>query len=121
MKPNGVYMVNIIDNPKRGDFLRPYVNTLRKVFPHVTIAAMGKGWNASSQNTLIIVASNDAINPEQFNKTLADHRGGQSPEAMIMPEQELTDYLKGGTDMLLTDDRAPVDQLMATLFDERGY
>lgn len=121
MKPNGVYMINIIDNPKRGDFLRPYVNTLKQVFPHVTIAAMGQGWNAAAQNTLIIVASNDPFDPEQFRKTLADRRGGQDPVAMIMPEQAMSDYLKGGTDAILTDDHAPVDQLMSTLFDERGY
>jgi len=121
LKPNGVYMINIIDNPKRGDFLRPYVNTLRQVFPHVTIAAVGMGWKAAAQNTLIIVASNDPFDPAQFNKTLADRRGGKDPVTIIMPEQDLTEYLKGGTDMILTDDHAPVDQLMAALFEERGY
>ena len=121
MKPDGFYLVNIIDNPQRGAFLRPYVNTLKRVFPHVTVAAVGFGWQAASQNTLIVVASNVPLDPDQFNSTLAQLRGGNQPSTKIMSEAELADYLSKGTDLVLTDDYCPVDQLMAALFDERGY
>lgn len=121
LKPDGFFLANIIDNPKRGAFLRPYVNTLRKVFPHVTIAAMGAGWNASAQNTLIVVASMVPLDPQTFMDTLTQLNGGKEPVARIMPEEELVQYLQQGTRLVLTDDYAPVDQLIAVLFDERGY
>ncbi|MGI5837010.1 MAG: fused MFS/spermidine synthase [Chloroflexota bacterium] len=121
LKPDGFYLVNIIDNPTKGAFIRPYINTLKQVFPHVTIAAIGKGWQSSAQNTLIVVASNTPLDPEHFTETLANLRGGTEPSTMIMPQDELAHYLSQGTDLILTDDYVPVDQLIATLFDERGY
>lgn len=121
MKPDGFYLVNIIDNPKRGAFLRPYVNTLKRVFTHVTVAAVGEGWKASAQNTLIVVASQLPIDPPTFMDELTGLYGGKEPVTRIMPEQELADYMAQGTDLILTDEYAPVDQLIATLFDERGY
>ncbi len=121
MKPDGFFLANIIDNPKRGAFLRPYVNTLKRVFPHVTIAAIGPGWNASAQNTLIVVASELPLDPQKFNETVKQMNDGKEPDTKIMPEAELAEYMKQGTDLVLTDDYAPVDQLIAILFDERGY
>lgn len=118
MKPDGVFLCNIIDNPRRGDFLRPYVNTLKKVFPHVTVAAVGEGWKAFAQNTLIVVASGVPIDEQQMTSTLKGL--GEEPVTKIMSEADLSDYLSQGTDMILTDDHAPVDQLIARLFDERG-
>ncbi|MHB0868146.1 MAG: fused MFS/spermidine synthase [Chloroflexota bacterium] len=121
MKPDGFYLVNIIDNPKRGAFLRPYVNTLKQLFPHVTVAAIGEGWKASSQNTLIVVASEQPLDPQRFAETLTQMNGGQEPSTKIMPEEELAEYLSQGTSLVLTDEYVPLDQLIATLFDERGY
>jgi spermidine synthase len=121
MKPDGFYLVNIIDNPKRGAFLRPYVNTLKQLFSHVTVAAVGEGWKSSSQNTLIVVGSDEPLDPSTFTDRLTQLYGGQQPVTRIMPEQELSDYMAQGTNLILTDDYAPVDQLIATLFDERGY
>jgi len=120
LKPDGFFLANIIDNPQRGAFLRPYVNTLKQVFPHVTVAAMGYGWHAASQNTLIVVGSMVPLDPKEFSDTLTRLRGGTEPSTSVMSEQELADYMKGGTDLILTDDHAPVDQLIAVLFDERG-
>jgi hypothetical protein len=37
-----------------------------------------------------------------------------------MPEARLTAYLASGRALTLTDDFAPVDQLLANLFVERG-
>ena len=119
MKPDGFYLVNIIDNPSRGDFLRPYVNTLRQVFPHVTVAAVGEGWKSSLQNTLIVVASMVPLDGDAM--TAALQKLGETPVTRVMPEDEMTAYLKEGTDLVLTDDHAPVDQLIARLFDERGF
>jgi spermidine synthase len=119
MKPDAFFMVNIIDNPQRGDFLRPYVNTLKQVFPHVTVAAVGLGWQASAQNTLIVVASMVPLDADKMTDTLKQL--GQDPITKVMSETEMSDYLKKGTDLILTDDHAPVDQLIARLFDERGF
>lgn len=119
MKPDGFFLANIIDSPRRGSFLRPYVNTLKMVFPHVTIAALGYGWNSTGRETIIVVGSNVPLDPEDFTATLVRLHGGNEPTTRIMEEQQLADYMKGGTDLILTDDHAPVDQLIAVLHDER--
>ncbi|HEX9015952.1 MAG TPA: fused MFS/spermidine synthase [Chloroflexota bacterium] len=119
MKPDGFFLANIIDNPKRGDFLRPYVNTLKKVFPHVTVAAVGEGWKSYAQNTLIVVASGVPLDEEKMLSTL--RQLGKDPVTRVMSEADLDAYLAQGTDEILTDDHAPVDQLIARLFDERGF
>jgi spermidine synthase len=119
MKPDGFFLVNIIDNPTRGDFVRPYVNTLRQVFPHVTIAAVGQGWKASAQNTLIVVASMVPLDENAMTAKLTEL--GETPVTKVMPEDEMTAYLNQGANLVLTDDHAPVDQLIARLFDERGF
>jgi len=68
-----------------------------------------------------VVASEQSIDPTTFTKRLTEIYGGNEPVTHIMPEQELADYMAKGTQLVLTDDYAPVDQLIATLFDERGY
>lgn len=118
LKPNGFFLANIIDNPKRGAFVRPYVNTLKQVFPYVTIAAMGEGWKSFAQNTLIVVGSNEPLDDAKLTEALKAR--GKDPVTRVMPPDELNEYLAQGSDMILTDDHAPVDQLIAILFDERG-
>ena len=41
MKPDGIYLANVIDKLAGGEFLKAYANSLRAVFPHVYVFARG--------------------------------------------------------------------------------
>lgn len=106
----GLYMVNIIDG-RQGDFLRAYVGTLGRVFPHVYVAPVGAELGAVSRQTLVIVAAQTPLElPTAPNPS----------DGRFLPEDELAAYLAAGTAITLTDDFVPVDNLLAPVFADSG-
>jgi spermidine synthase len=102
LRPNGVYLINVIDGGKH-DFLRSEVRTLRLVFPYVAVVKPDAGWPPPTwRNTYVIVA----------RKTEPPKRLGTIPAAT------LDAFVANGHSVLLTDDHAPVEQLLAPVFQE---
>ena len=120
LEPDGYYMVNIIDNYQKGEFLRAYVNTLERAFQHVYVFGLGKAWEYSGSSTYIVLAGDKPFDLDEFQKVATDG-GNTTLTAAIMPSQQLQSYLSQGKLLLLTDDYVPVDNMMAPLFVERGY
>lgn len=118
LKPDGIYMVNIIDKYQSGGFLRAYLKGLRQNFPHVYLMSVGETWQTDFQNTYVVVATKQPFNLDQFRQAMT--RGGKEMQTKIQTAELLEAYLAqpGPT---LTDDFAPVDQLLAPLFNERGF
>jgi spermidine synthase len=119
LAPDGIYMVNIIDHYQKGQFLRAYVNTLKLHFPHVYVMGLGEAWKFSSQSTYVVVATKQPLDLDGLHRVAT--RGGKIMVTGILPQDELDAYLTQGRRIILTDDYAPVDQLLAPLFDERGF
>lgn len=106
----GIYMVNIIDG-RQGHFLRAYVRTLQQTFQHVYVAPTIGQLEASSRQTLVIVASRVSL----------DDRISRSPlDERFLPETEVTAYLQENPPVFLTDDYVPVDNLLAPVFADSG-
>lgn len=118
LKETGVYLVNVIDKYEGGEFLKAYVNSLREVFPHVQVLAQGQAWQFPSPNTYVVMAGRQPFDYEDFRRVVG---GDSEPLARQLPPDQLANYLSTGRRILLTDDYAPVDQLLARLFAERGY
>lgn len=116
LAPDGLYVVNIIDNYQTGEFLRAYMNTLRLHFPHVYLMGLGEAWRFRQQSTFIVVAAKQPLDLDALRSV-----GGQSPATAVLPQSELDAYLASGRRIILTDDYVPVDQLLAPLFEERGF
>lgn len=118
LKPDGIYMVNIIDKYQSGGFLRAYMKGLRLHFPHVYLMSTGRTWQTDLQNTYVVVATKRPLDLAAFNRSATV--GGRSMETQVQDAAALDEYLAqpGPT---LTDDFAPVDQLLAPLFNERGF
>jgi spermidine synthase len=117
LKPDGIYLANVIDKLEGGEFLKAYANALRRVFSHVHILARSDDLLPFDRNTYVILAGRQpldrarlaaATSAEPFFRTVA------------LPEARLAAYLASGRALTLTDDFAPVDQLLANLFVERG-
>jgi spermidine synthase len=118
LKPGGIYLANVIDKLEGGEFLKAYANSLRVVFPYVYIFARGEGLLPFDRNTYVLMASRQPL--DRATLELVTSAEGASSRTTAMPDGRLNSYLKSGRALTLTDDFAPVDQLLARLFIERG-
>jgi spermidine synthase len=101
MTPAGLYLLNVIDHGPRS-FLRAEVATIRDVFAHVAVIerADGRGGNH------VVIASDRPIPLDAIG---ARNRARGRDDAVL--HGAALDALVGDARML-TDDRAPVDQLL---------
>jgi predicted membrane-bound spermidine synthase len=107
LAPGGVLAANVIDNVPRGDFLPSYLRTIESVFGRgkATVLAEREGYARDSQSTLVVVAGN---------------LGFHFPESAVsVPQADIDEAFRRGRWTILTDDYAPVDNLVAPLFAER--
>jgi spermidine synthase len=119
LKPDGVYMANVIDNYKTGEFMRAYANTLRRVWPYVYLLSQGEAWHIARANTYVLLATNQPFDREAFYRTL--ERGGRPVYTRMLDDATFAQYLAQGRQIIFTDEYAPADNLVAPLFLERGY
>jgi len=118
MKPDGIYLVNVIDKFEDGEFLKAYANGLRAAFPHVYLFGRGSEFLPFDRNTYVLMASGQPLNRAAFEAITSTE--GIVDRTAPLEEDRLNAYLKSGRALTLTDDFAPVDQLLARLFIERG-
>jgi Flp pilus assembly protein TadD/spermidine synthase/MFS family permease len=108
LSEDGIYLLNMIDMFNSGQFLGAMLNTCRAVFPEVQ-AFSGRGY-LDQRDTFIVVCSKRPLDltgiAEEIN---ARH---QSTGILLTAEQlgQLRDRSRG---LVLTDDFAPVDNLLA--------
>jgi spermidine synthase len=118
LKPDGIYLANVIDNPERGEFLKAYANALHAVFPYVYVFARTERLLPFDRNTYVLMASRQPLDRAKLDAVSSAEN--PSVRTTPMPDARLEGYLKTGRALTLTDDFAPVDQLLARLFLERG-
>jgi spermidine synthase len=119
MKPDGILMANIIDDFDRGEFLRASIRTLMDVFEHVHLFALGPIWEVGGPGTYVVVASAAPVDVDAFLR-FDGPRTEPVKSTAVMPLRDLRRYLRNGREILLTDDHAPVDNLIAPVFDVRA-
>lgn len=107
LKPDGAFLVNVIDDWDYGLLLGAYVNTLRKVFKHVSVFTTESMGVKNGRETFVIAGSDADLN---FTDCLAGH-GTSFPGSVFSPnELKLLEQKSGGR--ILTDDDAPVENLL---------
>ncbi len=102
---DGVYAANLIDRPPL-DFVRAELATLRAVFPHVALLAPAPVLAGADGGNVVVVASRRPLPTDGIQAALAD-RGSAWQLLEGAPLVEFT-----GDAPVLTDDFAPVDQLL---------
>ncbi len=123
MNENGILMSNIIDNFQRGAFLPSYMKTLREVFgqKNVYLISVSPDFENTKISTFIVLAGKGNIDIEDFKTHLAGRLGGHATSAVV-PEHLMQDFINKRYSIIITDDHAPVDNLVAPVFEERfGY
>lgn len=115
LRPGGALVANLIDDYGDGRFLASYVRTLQSVFGTANVAVMMDTPDDLKivRSTFVVVAS------EALPELLAFCAGAARAAEYQLPQQELQRYVKSRNGIVLTDDFAPVDNMLAPLFRER--
>ena len=101
MAPDGLYLLNVIDHGTR-DFLRAEVATIADVFAHVAVLERGDGRGGNH----VVIASDS---PLPLDAVAARNRNRARTDVLVVGDA-LRAFV--GDAAVLTDDRAPVDQLL---------
>lgn len=109
LQPGGAYLLTVIDLYRDGQLLRSALRTMRQAFPRVQLLAAGPAWQSGGANVWVIAGSENGIDVKKL--------GGITAE---LPQDQLDAYVADGPQIVLTDQYAPVDNLIATLFRSRG-
>jgi spermidine synthase len=119
MSDEGVVMVNLIDVYDVGNFLGATINTLRQTFQNVECFYAGAGDEKLKRNeriTFVAVASNRDLTLKDLEKApagaaVADHR---------LSHAQFDDLVTRSGGLVLTDDHAPVESLLAAVVRHGG-
>jgi SAM-dependent methyltransferase len=103
LRPGGVYVANLIDGPGQR-FLRAEAATAASVFEHVVVI-LGPDAASGRRGNSVIIASDDPID----GAALDDRRRADGDDGALVGD--LAAFIEDAP--TLTDDYAPVDQLIA--------
>jgi spermidine synthase len=120
LKPNGLYLALVIDKLRGGKFMPAYTRTVMDVWPAAQVLSDAEPWQSPSPSTYVVATGNEAINPDELARARGQGDGGRSV-THIMPGELMNQWLTDANAPLLTDDYAPVDNLIAPVFAERGF
>lgn len=107
----GIFMLTVIDNYRSGRFLSAMVRTIKKEFSHCRVfSAETLAESEYARNTFTVVCSQRPLDLSGY--------GHDGFSGRLLSEEEVS-RLEGRTDLVLTDDYAPVDNLIEPLIKER--
>ena len=150
MSENGVYMINIIDvyesdktaretakrnnlneetelnrAKKLGGFLSSWVKTARQTFPHIYVYGTESEPGEGERETFVVVVSKNPVDLKDLGKRPTDPKfekmnsvGQFQPEPF--PELNMNELNVRARGIILTDDYAPVENLLAPVAATRG-
>ena len=106
LRPGGMYAQNVIDYPP-DRFIRAELATVADVFPHVALIAPKEALAGETGANFVIVASQTALPLEEIR----NHLDLVDKPVELVSGAALAEFV--GDARVLTDDYAPVDQLLA--------
>jgi Tfp pilus assembly protein PilF len=116
LKPEGAYLINMIDTFDDALFLGAMVNTMSSVFPHVYVFVEGVAVRKRPyyRNIFVVVATNQPFDGTDLSADCDDECDIFELDAEDMA------YLREKTSLVLTDDYAPVENLLASVVRDGG-
>ncbi len=106
LRPGGVYVQNVIDYPP-DRFIRAELATVAAAFPHVAVISSEQALAGEVGANFVIVASAGPLPEPEIKRRLAKI----TEVGTMLTGDDLTAFISGAR--VLTDDYAPVDQLLA--------
>ncbi len=108
LKPDGLYLVNQIDAYGHGGFLNAMNQTLRAAFP--AVAAVSVIRNLGERNTVVWAAGTAPVDARDIATWMADP---ELFDGLALTEGHFADLRARNGECVLTDDWAPVENLLA--------
>ena len=105
LRPDGVYALNVIDYPP-DRLIRAEVATIQLAFRYVALIAPPEALAGRAGSNFVVLASNSPLPLDRLRPLIA----GLPRLASVLDGQALSDFR--GDARPLTDDYAPVDQLL---------
>ena len=121
LKPDGVLLQNVIDDfGKAGYFLGAYMLTLKQVFKHVYVFCTGRYDVSMQRDTFVLVAfnSDDPALHEKIQRFQGGH--GLELDASLLNQRQMSQLASRCRNRILTDDNAPVENLIEPVVRFRG-
>lgn len=114
LTPDGIYMANLISalDPEEGRFFYATARTLEAVFGHLMVFARSRDPQLS-QNLVLVASREPFRDPASFERLARDLGLGHLARQRL-PESVYADGVDGA--MVLTDDYAPVEAMIARPF-----
>jgi len=109
---DGIYMVELIDIFDKGLFLGAFVNTLEQTFPFVSVIST-RGIGFHGRNTFVVIATK-----HKLDLTNACEDRNFTHKAWYLSDSEIASVRSKANGIILTDDFAPVDNLLAAVSGE---
>lgn len=110
---DGLYFMNLIESMKRGAFLGSMIRTMRVVFPHVYSIRTDNP--ESIRDTFVVLGSKRPLDIESVMETMRSEgfQGG------LLTDREIGELIARNDSPVLTDDFAPVDNMVGPLINTR--
>jgi hypothetical protein len=119
LAPDGFYILNLIDG-RQAEFARSEVATLSQTFSYVAALPVIQEYHEQTSNLWVVVGS-----PTPIQRQAYFDASEVSPRPDIAQHlwegAQLATFLAEGRSVVLTDEYAPVDNLLAPVLEERGY
>jgi hypothetical protein len=106
LRPGGVYALNLIDHGDLG-FARAEAATLRSVFAHVAVIAPEARLLGRAGGNFVLVASDEPLPADAIQSR---NSGRGDDDTVLADPADVARFIGGAR--VLTDERAPVDQLI---------
>ena len=118
LKPDGLYLINLIDDLEHGQFLNGMNQTLRTVFPAVAAVSVVRDYG--TRNTTVFAAGSGPLDAGNISQGLADPA---EFNGLVLEDAQFTDLQVRNGECILTDDWAPVENLLAPVVkaDNQGH
>ncbi|MGH7358405.1 MAG: fused MFS/spermidine synthase, partial [Candidatus Rokuibacteriota bacterium] len=118
LRPDGLYLVLVIDRMRGGRFMASLVRTLQEAFSHVYVLADVPRTMGPRAQTYVVAASGTPLDFDRLRSVPGLEPGGGTA-VRVMPAAAMAHWLREADPVVLTDDYAPADNLMAPIFLER--
>ncbi|MBI4330883.1 MAG: fused MFS/spermidine synthase [Chloroflexi bacterium] len=115
MRPDGIYMVNVIDDLTQGRFLASLMKTLRESFEYVYLFLPDGALDSRGAGTYVAAAAVQPIDMNRFASVVLANDLDLANGQMVRFE-ELPAAIPVSEAVFLSDNYVPVDNMVAPLF-----
>jgi hypothetical protein len=112
-----MYVINIIDGPY-GDFARATLYTMRQTWKNVYVFEGNRDWSNATRSFFVLLGTDAALNTDALNNFDAGD-GDAMWARLLATDDDIRTLLNSGPLVTLTDQYAPVDQMLASAFLEQ--